>query len=344
MTTYTKATDFLAKDSLPLNNAAKYVKGSEIDTEFDAIETADADNMKKSAMGTGVETFLGTPSSANLAAAVTGETGTGALVFATSPTLVTPALGTPASGTLTNCTGLPQAAVVGLTTADSPQFAGVNVGAASDTTITRASAGVIAVEGNNVVTADKCSIASGKVLTVSNTITLTGTDSTSYNLNDLNSITQLTDESTASGTEAEWTSIPSGVKRIVLSFDGVYTSGGAQLEMLIGDSGGYEVTDYYSTYATTTNGAYPVVAVNPSNIKFLLTPSGTFNDSWIGNVTLTKMQGDNGWTVSGTLTDLQTGIVTIAGVKALSAALDRLKVFITSGTFAGGSISLAYFT
>jgi hypothetical protein len=57
--------------------------------------------------GSGVATFLGTPSSANLAAAVTGETGSGALVFATSPTLVTPALGTPSSGTLTNATGLP---------------------------------------------------------------------------------------------------------------------------------------------------------------------------------------------------------------------------------------------
>ena len=54
--------------------------------------------------GTGVATFLGTPSSANLAAAVTDETGSGALVFATSPTLVTPALGTPASGNLSNTT------------------------------------------------------------------------------------------------------------------------------------------------------------------------------------------------------------------------------------------------
>ena len=38
---------------------------------------------------------------------ISDETGTGALVFANSPTLVTPALGTPASGVLTNCTGLP---------------------------------------------------------------------------------------------------------------------------------------------------------------------------------------------------------------------------------------------
>ena len=62
-----------------------------------------------SGLGTGVATVLATPSSANLAAAITDETGTGAAVFATSPTLVTPALGTPTSVTLTNATGLPLA-------------------------------------------------------------------------------------------------------------------------------------------------------------------------------------------------------------------------------------------
>jgi len=60
-----------------------------------------------SGLATGAATFLATPSSSNLAAAVTDETGTGALVFANTPTLVTPVLGTPTSGTLTNCTGLP---------------------------------------------------------------------------------------------------------------------------------------------------------------------------------------------------------------------------------------------
>lgn len=60
-----------------------------------------------SGFGTGIATFLETPSSANLAAAITDETGSGAIVFANTPTLVTPILGTPTSGTLTNCTGLP---------------------------------------------------------------------------------------------------------------------------------------------------------------------------------------------------------------------------------------------
>lgn len=43
-----------------------------------------------SGLGTGVETFLATPSSANLAAAVTDESGSGALVFANTPTLTAP--------------------------------------------------------------------------------------------------------------------------------------------------------------------------------------------------------------------------------------------------------------
>ena len=54
-----------------------------------------------SGLGSGVATFLATPSSANLAAALTDETGSGANVFATSPTLVTPTLGA-ANGTSLN--------------------------------------------------------------------------------------------------------------------------------------------------------------------------------------------------------------------------------------------------
>lgn len=89
-----------------------------------------------SGLGTGIATFLATPTSANLAAAVTNETGSGALVFATSPSLVTP-----------------------------------NIGAATATTV------------NNVtITAPASSatltIANGKTATVNNTITLSGTDGT----------------------------------------------------------------------------------------------------------------------------------------------------------------------
>jgi hypothetical protein len=72
-----------------------------------AIAELASEKLDSSTMGTGVVTFLTTPSSANLAAAVTNETGSGLLVFATSPALTTPNLGTPSAATLTNATGLP---------------------------------------------------------------------------------------------------------------------------------------------------------------------------------------------------------------------------------------------
>lgn len=78
------------------------------------------------ALGTGVATFLGTPSSANLRAAVTDETGTGALVFASTPTLVTPVLGVatatsiatgPIFGTIQSLSGAGAVNITTLTTA-----------------------------------------------------------------------------------------------------------------------------------------------------------------------------------------------------------------------------------
>jgi hypothetical protein len=51
-----------------------------------------------SGLGTGVATFLAAPTSANLSAAVTSDTGTGSLVFSNTPTLVAPILGA-ATGT-----------------------------------------------------------------------------------------------------------------------------------------------------------------------------------------------------------------------------------------------------
>ena len=53
---------------------------------------------------TGNAAILGSFTSAQLATALTNETGSGVAVFSTSPTLVTPVLGTPASGNLANCT------------------------------------------------------------------------------------------------------------------------------------------------------------------------------------------------------------------------------------------------
>lgn len=77
----------------------------------------------------------------------------------TGTTLVAPVLGTPASGTLTSCTGLP---VAGITASTSTALGvgSIELGHATDTTIARVSAGVASVEGQTIDTA-------------SNTLTLT---------------------------------------------------------------------------------------------------------------------------------------------------------------------------
>jgi hypothetical protein len=89
-----------------------------------------------SGLGTGVATFLATPSSANLRSAVTDETGTGALVFATTPTLVTP--------------------VLGVATATSVNKMAITAPATSST----------------------LAVADGKTFTVNHSLTLAGTDTT----------------------------------------------------------------------------------------------------------------------------------------------------------------------
>jgi hypothetical protein len=87
-------------------------------------------------LGTGVATFLATPTSANLAAAVTDETGSGSLVFATSPTFVTPALGTPASGVVTNLTGTASININGSVGATTPTTGAFTILSTSSTTNT----------------------------------------------------------------------------------------------------------------------------------------------------------------------------------------------------------------
>jgi len=88
------------------SQAGKYLKTDGTNTSWDAIDINTADitgtlpiangGTGLTALGTGVQTALGQ-----------NVTGSGGIVLATSPTLVTPALGTPSSVTLTNATGLP---------------------------------------------------------------------------------------------------------------------------------------------------------------------------------------------------------------------------------------------
>jgi hypothetical protein len=108
-----------------------------------------------SGLGSGIATFLSTPSSANLRSAVTDETGTGGLVFATSPTLVTPTLGVATATSLNKVTVTAPATSAVLTIAD------------------------------------------GKTLTVNNSITFAGTDATTMTLPSTNATIARTDAAQA---------------------------------------------------------------------------------------------------------------------------------------------------
>jgi hypothetical protein len=76
-----------------------------------AISAASAgtDYVSPSSYGAGVATFLATPSSSNLKSAITDETGSGALVFGTSPTIATPTITTPVITGYTETVSAPSA-------------------------------------------------------------------------------------------------------------------------------------------------------------------------------------------------------------------------------------------
>ena len=95
----------------------------------------------------------------------TATTFVGALTGTASGNLVSGgALGTPSSGTLTNATGLP---ISGLTASTSTALGvgSIELGHASDTSITRVSAGLVAIEGVNIVTTSATQTLTNKTLT-----------------------------------------------------------------------------------------------------------------------------------------------------------------------------------
>jgi hypothetical protein len=91
-------------------------------------------NLTGAVTSVGNATLLGSFTTAQLLAAVTGETGTGAVVFGTSPTLVSPALGTPASGVVTNLTGTASININGTVGATTPATGAFTTLNASGTT------------------------------------------------------------------------------------------------------------------------------------------------------------------------------------------------------------------
>lgn len=103
--------------------------------------------------------------SAQLAGVISDETGSGVLVFATSPTLVTPTLGVASATTINKVTITAPATGSTLTIADGKTFT-------ANDTVTVGTAGLTLGNSGGLV------VGASKVLTVNNSITLAGTDAT----------------------------------------------------------------------------------------------------------------------------------------------------------------------
>jgi hypothetical protein len=124
-------------------------------------------------LGANIATFLQTPSSANLAAALTDETGTGANVFATSPTLVTPTLGVATATSINKVAITAPATSATLTVAN-----GKTLTANSSLTLAGVDAKTLTV--NNSLT---LAGVDAKTLTVNNSLTLAGVDAKTLTVN-----------------------------------------------------------------------------------------------------------------------------------------------------------------
>ena len=206
-------------------------------------------------LGAGVATFLGTPSSANLAAAVTDETGSGALVFATSPTLVTPALGTPSSGNLTNCTF--------------PTLNQNTTGSAATLTTARTIGGVSFNGSTNIdlpgvnTTGNQNTTGSAATLTTTRTIALTG---------------DVTGSATFNGSANATITATIAANSVALGTDttGNYVASVANGNYITGGSAGSEgATLTLAVDATTTATASKVAARDASGDLYAVIFQGT---------------------------------------------------------------------
>ena len=145
---------------------------------------------------------------------------------------------------------------------------------------------------------------------------------------------------TTSGTEVEYTSIPSWVKKITVSISGVSLSGTDDLEIVLGDSGGYETTGYDSYASELVGGTF-----NNVTDALRITDNGTAATGWHGAVYLNLTDAtSNTWTLTGSVCDQSASKFCIcAGGKALSATLDRIKIApVGTDTFDGGQLNIIY--
>lgn len=167
-----------------------------------------------------------------------------------------------------------------------------------------------------------------------------GTDSNASRAQ-MQRITLGTAQASTSGTSIDFTGIPAWVKRITVMFNGVSTNGTSNPQIQIG-SGSVDTAGYISR-AVASGSSATVTATSTSGFAIV---SGTAANVLYTTVTLNLLTG-NTWiaSIAGGLTDgTSTYLCGGGGNKALSGALDRVRITTVNGTdtFDAGSINILY--
>jgi hypothetical protein len=155
-------------------------------------------------------------------------------------------------------------------------------------------------------------------------------------------LTAATSVASTSGTSIDFTSIPSGVKRVTVMFNGVSTSGTSAILIQLGTSSGVTT----SGYTSTGQGFSPAggLGATTSTAGVLTMDAALAAGNLDGNWQICN-QTSNTWVVNGVGNRGAGGYSCFgAGRVALSATLDRVRVTTVNGTdtFDAGSINILY--
>jgi hypothetical protein len=151
-------------------------------------------------------------------------------------------------------------------------------------------------------------------------------------------ITRGTAVATTSGTSVDFTSLPTGIKRITVMFNGVSTNGTSVVQVQLGN-GSFVTSGYFSV---ASGFASSVVSTNHTS-GIATGDSSTAAMNRYGNVYLTTL-GSNIWTATGLLASPAIGQHLFSGGLSLAGALDRVRITTVNGTdtFDAGSINIMY--
>lgn len=146
-----------------------------------------------------------------------------------------------------------------------------------------------------------------------------------------------------SGTSIDFTSIPSWVKRITVSFSAVSTNGTSNIQIQLGDAGGIETTGYVGAVAVV-DGSSPTYGASTLSAGVLINTINAAAYTFQGQVVFANISGNN-WSFSGVVG--MTGLNRVGlpgGYKTLSDTLTQLRITTVNGTdtFDAGSINILY--